>query len=85
MNLSAGLEPMPWTSYLLTSLASSPVMTVENCLVLYAQGGTLSKSGNTKEHDRKHDDKKFMNGVLIKKITGNSPFSFDVYLLSFSL
>lgn len=62
MKLPAEFEPISWTSYLLRSLISSPVATVENCLVLYAQGRTLSKSKNMKEEDRKHDNKKFMNG-----------------------
>lgn len=48
--------------------------TVENCLVLYAQGRTLSKRKNMKEDDRKHGNKKFMNEVLIQRIIGNAPF-----------
>lgn len=48
--------------------------TVTNCLVLCGQGGTLSKSGNMKEGDRKRGNKKFVNGVLIQKFMGNTPF-----------
>lgn len=85
MKLSAELEAVTWTSCLLRSLVSSPVATVGNCLVLNAQGRALSKSGNMKEGDRKHAKKKFMNGILIQKIIGYSPFSCNAYLLSFSL
>lgn len=64
---------------------SSSLVTVENCLALYAQGRTFSKNGNMKEGDRNHANKKFMNGVMIQKIIGNSPFLCDAYLLLFSL
>lgn len=53
IKLFAELEAITWTSYLLRSLVSSRVTTVENCWVLNAQGRALSKSGNMKEGDRK--------------------------------